>query len=286
MSRTNLIQARDLADRLGEDNLRVLDATAFQQFPDDGGEPRIETGWANFTAGHIPGAAHADLVHELSDPDAPLRFTAPTAARFAAGVGRLGVGPDSYVVVYDTTALMWSTRLWWLFRLFGFDRVSVLDGGYPAWLAAGRPVETGVGVDRGPAHFTARLRPELIASTEEVAAAQREGAACVISASRPDVFGGTYKSALLRSGHIPGTTNVPSSSVLSPDGTFRAEDELRELFRASGALDRQRVITYCGGGISATIDAFALGLLGRLDVAVYDGSMHAWSADLSRPVEV
>jgi thiosulfate/3-mercaptopyruvate sulfurtransferase len=286
MTRAKLIQARDLAARLGDDRLRVLDATAFQEFPEDGGEPRIETGWVNFTAGHIPGAAHADLVRELSDPDAPFRFTAPSAERFAKGVGRLGVGPDSDVVVYDTTALMWSTRLWWLFRLFGFDRVSVLDGGYPAWLAAGLPVETGVGVDHGRAEFTARLRPELIASTDEVATAQREGAACVISASRPDVFGGTYKSALLRSGHIPGTTNVPSASVLSADGTFRPEGELRELFRASGALERDRVITYCGGGISATIDAFALGRLGRLDVAVYDGSMHAWSSDLSLPVEV
>lgn len=272
-----LVSPERLHEALDDPALRVLDATVFLELHPDGSEVTISSGRAAFELEHVPGAGFADLV-ELSDPERPAWLMLPTPERFADGMSRLGVGPDSHVVVYDGVDGIWASRLWWMLRAFGFEAVSVLDGGLTAWRAAGLPLESGaaaVAADR----FEARLRPELVATREEVGAAMRDGGACLVNALRTELFRGDIPIVPGRAGHIPGSVSVPHGDLVDPDtNRFLPLDRLRERFAAAGALDRARVVTYCGGGIAATFDAFALALLGRDDVAVYDGSLVEWAS--------
>lgn len=280
-----LVAPERLSDALGDPALRVLDATVFLEIPPDGSEVVIESGRAAFDDGHIPGAGFADLI-ELSDPARPTWFLLPEPARFAEGMSRLGVHPGSRVVVYDGTDGIWATRLWWMLRVFGFDAAGVLDGGIRAWRAAGLPLSTET-VDVAPGAFEARFRPELVASRQDVERVVRDGGACLVNALRAELFRGDFPIAPGRFGHIPGSVSVPHGDLVDPDSNrLLALDRIREHFAAAGVLEQPRTIAYCGGGIAATFDAFALALLGRDDVAVYDGSLVEWASDPDLPLEV
>jgi thiosulfate/3-mercaptopyruvate sulfurtransferase len=273
-----------LEARLDDPRLRILDATAHLRLPADG-SVELRPGHESYAREHIPGAVFADLLGDLADTDAPLPFTVPESERFAQRMGELGVGEGTYVVVYDQfdpardpeNYQLWAPRLWWHLRLEGFDDVAVLDGGLGAWKAEGRPVTSEVS-SYPPAEFRAQRRPELLADTDEVAAGISDDDVVIINALAPE----TYAAA-----RIPRSHNVSFTLIVDPKtGRMRPEDELREHFEKTGALHRhRRAITYCGGGIAACVGALALARLGREDVAVYDGSMNAWTADPSRPVE-
>jgi thiosulfate/3-mercaptopyruvate sulfurtransferase len=274
-----LVGTHWLAEHL--DDVRVIEATAYLDPPIREGKPyHPRAGREEYGGGHIPGAAFADLVEGLAEPDPELNFTFPSPERFASGMSALGVEDGTAVVVYDRNGMMWATRLWWLLRAYGFDDAAVLDGGFDAWVAEGRSVSTEPARERR-AEFTPRLRPAAMAGMDEVAA----GPACLLNALSPAVFRGE-ENRYGRAGRIPGSVNVYAHSIVDPE-THRllAPDELRERFAGVGALDGERVVAYCGGGISATLDAFALTLLGADDVAVYDGSMAEWIADPARPLD-
>jgi thiosulfate/3-mercaptopyruvate sulfurtransferase len=189
------------------------------------------------------------------------------------------------VVVYSTTSPMWATRLWWMLRACGFDNAAVLDGGFGKWKADGRPVETGE-ARYPPAKLALAARPGAWADKAAVLAAVGDGAVCTLNALSPSVHSGEGATNYGRKGHIAGSRNVPYAALLRPDGTWRDDAELRALFEAVGAMGRSQVICYCGGGISATMDALALTRLGHPAVAVYDGSMSEWSADAAMPMEL
>jgi thiosulfate/3-mercaptopyruvate sulfurtransferase len=273
---SGLIDAERLAARLGEPGLRVLDATVFLDFPPDGGPPTATSGRAAYEEGHVSGAVFADLIADLSDPDTPLPFMRPSEARFASAIGALGVGDGDTVVVYDQGPTMWATRLWWLLRYFGHEDVLVLDGGLPAWKASGGALETGSEAP-APATFTARARPELVATSDDVLEASADGATCVVNALEP---------GLHAAGRIPGSVNLASSTLMDPaTGRVRPAEELRATVGAAVPEGGPPPIAYCGGGISATLDLFALALAGREDARLYDGSYVEWTSDPSRPVE-
>ncbi len=279
-----LVSTEWLAERLADPNLRVFDVTVHLR-PATPGPYAIESGRADYEAGHVPGAAFLDLAGDLSDPDARLTFTKPSLQRLAAALGAAGVGPESMVVAYSTTTPMWATRLWWLLRAAGFDNAAVLDGGFAKWKAEGRPVET------GERHYpsaqpTLAARPGAWADKDEVLAAIDDGGVCTINALSPSVHSGESGTNYGRKGHIAGSRNVPYAALLTPDGTWRDDAELRALFAGVGALERPRAICYCGGGISATMDALALTRLAHPSVAVYDGSMSEWSRDHALPMEL
>ena len=270
-----LVGTEWLAANLGAPDLRVLDVTVFLHPNPEGRGYRVESGRDRFREGHIPGSVFIDLVEELSAPASGLPFTMPPAELAAERLGAAGIGADSRVVAYSMGSVMWATRLWWMLRSLSFDRAAVLDGGFAKWLREGRPVTREVS-SYPPAKLSVSPRPSLWADLSEMQRVAPEGRACTVNALSPEVYRGE-KNVYGRAGHIPGRHNVFYDSLLDPEsGIFRPVAELGERFASTGALASPRVITYCGGGISATMDALALTLLGHANVAVYDGSMSEW----------
>jgi thiosulfate/3-mercaptopyruvate sulfurtransferase len=257
--------------------------------PRDDGKPGYKAvpATAEFADGHIPGAVYADLANDLSDGAQALRFMMPPASQFAEAMGRYGIGDDSQVVLYDREGNMWAARIWWMLRAFGFDNARVLDGGWKSWLAEGGPVS--IDIPRpAPATFTARERPELIATKEDVLAAMSSGQGCIVNALNAAQHRGDV-APYGRPGHISGSVNVPamgSAGIVDPaTQKYLPVDEIRERFEAAGARPDQRMITYCGGGIAASSAAFAATMAGYTNIAVYDASLSEWAADPALPME-
>ena len=279
---SQLVSTQWLADHLGADGLLIVDASVASFTRPDGRIGYLSGHEQYLLDGHVPGAVFADLVDEFSDPDGGYPFTRPDAARFAAAAGELGVGPGTSVVVYDTAVGQWASRLWWLFRAFGYDRVAVLDGGLAKWRAEGRELALGH-VAPTPASFTARPRPELWADKADVEAVVRgEREAALVCSTPLKEFTGEV-APRVRAGHIPGSSSAPAAFLVDRQhNTVLDADTLRERF--GPALGAPAIITYCGGGIAAASSAFALTLLGERSVAIYDGSLNEWAADPAAPL--
>ncbi len=280
-----LVETSWLVEHLHEPDLRILDSTVFLR-PDSSSKGLIiESGYANWALGHIPGAGFADLIESFSDPASPLRFTLPSAEQFAAAAEDLGISEGTRVVIYDQGKTMWATRLWWLLRTFGFDNAAVLNGGWRKWSLEDRPTSAETpSFPRG--HFIPRLRPELIATKEEVLTAIQEGRTCLINALSKEQFEGRVEAGNGKRGHIPTSVNVSAAGLLDPTtNAYLPLEQLRAKVEGVGAITADKVITYCGGGIAATSDAFVLTLLGVPYVAVYDGSLSEWTADPSLTLE-
>lgn len=279
-----LVSPAEFRDALGDERVRVFDATVFLRRALDGGPYTVESGRESYTRAHIPGAGFADIPGALSDPASPFAFTLPAAEHFAAAAGHLGIGDGTHVVAYAQDAPIWATRLWWLLRYFGHDEVSVLDGGLAAWRTAGGRVEPGEG-GYPPASFTARPRPELLASLADVREITGNGSACLVNALSPEAFRGEGPSAYSRPGRIPGSVNVPWNGLVdTATNRFRPPAELAAALNSGGVRADQPVIAYCGGGISATAGLFALALTGCHEARLYDGSLTEWSANPGLPL--
>ncbi len=279
----NNVDASWLHEHLGDNDLVVVDATCHNVIPSDG-PPSPVSGHQLFLEEHIPGAVFADLLGAFADPDADEPWAIPTSERFARAAGALGIGAGVQVVVYDRNEGFWATRFWWHLRFEGFTNVSVLDGGLQAWTAADLPVAAGA-TAAPPRQFRPNRQPELIRSTAEVFAARDDDSTILVNVLDEATYRGestTYG----RKGHIPGSINMPIAHLRSPEtGKLRHIDDLRRELTAAGLLDpSQKVVAYCSGGIAATSIAHTLALLGRNDVAVYAGSMRAWSADPAMPL--
>ena len=274
-----LVTTQWLSQHLDDPDLVVLDCTVSVEPQDDG--VRVVSGRAKYEGGHIPSAGFADLMGELSDGDSPLRFAVPTPEQFSAAMGALGVGDDSRVVLYDGMNSVWAARVWWMLRWVGFDRAALLDGGLGAWTAEGRPLSTEP-ANRPAKQLTPAPRPELIADRDEVFAAVEDSAVKLIDAL-PEAHYRGEMTMYDRPGHIPGASNIPSFALVDESGRYRPSDELAAIFDG----DRNaRTIIYCGGGISASSDAFIMTRLGFTDVAVYTASLQEWAADPANPMVV
>jgi thiosulfate/3-mercaptopyruvate sulfurtransferase len=272
----DVIEAIGRRDR----RMRVFDTTVYLR--PDPPRYRIESGRDNYLRSHIPTAGLLDLTQGLSDATSPYAFTLPGPEQLQGEFRKYGIDDDSHVVLYSTTHIMWATRVWWMLHWAGHRHVTLLDGGYPRWLAEGLPLD-----DEPTPYPTSNMavRPQtsLWATRDEVRASIGNGAVCTINALSPEVYAGTAKTHYGRPGHIPGSHNVHYDSILEQH-TFKSADAIEAAFARSGANRAARIITYCGGGISATVDAFALKLIGYDNVAVYDGSMSEWAADPDLPL--
>ncbi|MFO1195403.1 MAG: rhodanese-like domain-containing protein [Burkholderiaceae bacterium] len=234
----------------------------------------------------IPGADHVCMVDDLSDPAGRYPYTLPPDARLEALLSRLGIGHEHRVVLYGAAHPMVVTRAWWVLSALGHARVSILDGGWEGWTREGRPV-TNEHARRSPARFTAARRADWIADADDVARAIAGGAACVLNALSREQFDGRGGAHYGRQGRIPSSVSVPARDLVDY-ATMRwaPPDRLAARFAAAGITDRsQPVITYCGGGIAASVPFFALRMLGFERVALYDNSLLEWAADPARPME-
>ncbi|MCJ8138974.1 3-mercaptopyruvate sulfurtransferase [Falsirhodobacter halotolerans] len=260
------------------DDVVLLDAT----FTLPGADPDAA---ALYAAGHIPGARFFDI-DGIADPASALPHMIPAPADFTRVAGRLGIADGAPVVVYDAAGLMSAGRAWWTLRLFGHTNVAVLDGGLKAWRAEGRPITTEPPIP-AEATFTPNLNPNLIADRAAVLANLDHPTAQVVDARSAERFEGRVPEprAGLRSGHIPHSRNLPFNALSDPaTGKVLPPEALRDRFVQAGVdLDRP-IITSCGSGVTAAALAFALALLGRDDVAVYDGSWSEWGQGTDTPV--
>jgi thiosulfate/3-mercaptopyruvate sulfurtransferase len=275
-----LVTTQWLSEHLDDPDLVVLDCSVRVEM-EEGGGFQILNGRSDYEAGHIPSAVFADLLGDLSDSESSFRFAVPSPEQFAAAMGALGVGDDSRVVLYDSSGSAWAARVWWMLRWIGFDRAALLDGGYGAWVAEERPVSTEP-AGREARQLTPALRPGLIADRDEVLAAIDDEGVWIIDALPPESFQGLM-AMYDRPGHIPGASNIPSMSLMDEAGRFRPLEELAVLHDRDHGT---RAITYCGGGIAASSNAFVMTRLGFTNVAVYTASLQEWAADPALPMEV
>lgn len=269
---SNLVSTQWLAEHLDAPDVVVLDAS--WHLPAAKRNPREE-----FLAVRIPGARFFDI-DALSDPASSLPHMLPSAAQFASGVKKLGVGDGKKIVCYDSVGLFSAARCWWMFKVFGHDDVAVLDGGLPKWLKEGRPTEDGQPAAVQERHFTPRVRSMMVKTLADVAKGLAGGSVQVADARSGTRFRGEEQEPRpgVRPGHMPGASNVHYASLLAADGTMRPQAELREKFTSAGISFEKPVITSCGSGVTAAILTLALTELGVRDHALYDGSWTEWGA--------
>lgn len=262
----------------GGSRVRVLDGT--WHMPHLERDPRRE-----FEEAHIPGAAFFDI-DAIADRTTSLPHMLPSAAQFSRQAGELGISNRDLVVIYDVRGVVSAARVWWTFRAMGHDRVAVLDGGLRKWTAEGRPVETGP-AKVAPARFRAHLRRAIVRNLEQVRRNIGTRREQVLDARSRGRFAGTEPEprAGLRGGHIPGSLNLPYDALYQSDGTMLPPEGLRQAFAASGVNPARLVTTTCGSGITASVLALGLHLIGHRKVAVYDGSWTEWAGHPDTPVE-
>lgn len=277
--KTWLIETDELERELEAPDFVIVDATWFM--PNEGRNAREE-----YLAEHIPGALFFDI-DEIADTSAPLSHTLPAPEKFSSRMRSMGIGDGQRIVVYDRQGMFSAPRAWWMFRVMGAQDVSVLNGGLPKWKREGRPLMMSEPTPRTRRHFTARRNLDLVRDVEDMKALVNDKSATILDARSPERFAGTAPEPRegLRSGHIPGSHNVPYGKLLNADGTLKSRDELHSLFEAAGVDPHKPVVTSCGSGITACVLALALAETGHRRTSVYDGSWAEWGADESLPIE-
>ncbi|QDV33196.1 sulfurtransferase [Tautonia plasticadhaerens] len=280
-----LVSTDWLAEHLDDPAIRVLDIRGYVSTrPVGPGEEEATYRGApeEFEAGHIPGAAFVDWTKDIIDPGDPVPAQVAPPELFAAAMGARGVGDDTHVIAVDHMGGQFATRLWWALRSMGHNAVSVLDGGFNRWVEEGRPVEEGPSTVE-PRSFTARPRERMWVSAAELLA-MLGGPAQILDARDAGQFTGARRRGP-RGGHVPGAVNLPRELFFAEGGGFLDPDEVRGRLSAAGLDPDRPVVSYCNGGVAATVIAFQLHRLGFPDVAVYDGSWNEWGPRLDLPVE-
>ena len=285
---SGLISTAELADILDRPTLRLFDCTTYlEPAPEGSSVPYLAVpGRHTFEAGHIPGADFLDLQGEFSDESTELRFMMPDTAQLVAAFGRHGVSDECEVVLYSIGTPMWATRFWWMLTSLGFEKLAVLDGGLDKWKLEGRALETGPAKGYKPATFTARPKGGFFVDKQQTLAATAARDTVVVNALGPQFHKGLEPSRYGRPGRVPGSCNVSAATLLDPaTKAFVPLADAEAKFKAQGVTKDKRVVAYCGGGISATIDLFLLHRLGYRNLTLYDGSMGEWAKDASLPIE-
>ena len=274
-----LVTTQWLAEEIGKPGLAIFDATKY--LPNEDKDGRTE-----YLKAHIPGARYFDI-DEVADPDTDLPHMVPSPGRFGKLMGAMGISNASRVVFYDQKGLASAARGWWLMGLFGHDQAAVLDGGLPKWIREARAIESGSPSAPVPASFLPEFRATRLRGVGDVMRNVASQAELVLDARAAGRFTGATPEprAGMRSGHIPGSENVPYTELLNADGTFRSISDLKARFSKAGVDGSLPVMTSCGSGVTACILTLGLRLAGLPEGAVYDGSWTEWGGRSDTPVE-
>jgi len=273
-----IVETDWLAAHLNAPDLVVFDGS--WHLPDAGRNAKEE-----YLAGHIPGALFFDI-DDIADEKSPLPHMLPSTVKFASRMKKLGVGDGMRIVVYDSLGIYSAARVWWTFRVMGHADVAVLNGGLPKWKAEGLALEEGYPTKRSERHYSPRFNAELVRDLDDMRALLTRPGDQIVDARPAGRFAGTEPEprAGLRSGHIPGSTNIPHDALVNADGTLKSRDELERIFAAAGIDPHAPVVTTCGSGVTASLVSLALAVLGQTNAAVYDGSWAEWGQDNGLPV--
>jgi thiosulfate/3-mercaptopyruvate sulfurtransferase len=274
-----IVETEWLANHLQSPDLIVLDGS--WHLPAANRDAKAE-----YKAEHIPGALFFDI-DDLSDDKTDLPHMLPSTVKFASRMKKIGVGDGARIVVYDTTGIFSAARVWWTFRAMGHKDVAVLNGGMKKWKAEGRALEDGLPPKRSERHYTPLQNTELIRDLDEMQALIKKPGAQIVDARPAGRFEGRDAEPRpgLRSGHIPGSKNIPSQMLLHADGTLKSTEELAALFKAAGLNVGKPIVATCGSGVTASMLALGLAVLGQTNAAVYDGSWAEWGRDNGLPIE-
>ena len=274
-----LVQSDELNNHLEHPNLRIVDASWHL--------PKAKrNGLQEFGLEHLPGAVFLDL-DEVSDPESELPHTIPTEEYFSKKIGELGIGNDSWVVVYDTTGLFSAARVWWMFRAFGHERVSLLDGGLPKWKAENRPLSNGRS-EAKPSQFRAVFNKQMFCNWESVLEHPKDQNSLILDARPIERFSGEMDEPRsgLRSGHIPNSKNLPFMELLEgSDRRLLSVDQIKGKFEAMSFSADKEIVCSCGSGVTACILALGLHLMGHQRVKIYEGSWTEWGSRHDLPME-
>lgn len=274
---SSLVSAQWLESHLDDDDLKIIDVSIVVGRPEDG-RVTFRAGRDEYADSHIPGAVFLDLKNDLSAVHPQLVFMLPDRAAIAAGLAACGVNENNRIVLYNRGPSWWATRVWFMLEHIGFANGAVLDGGFDGWIAEGRPTQQGV-VVASPGNLGAAVGAENFVNKQDVNAALDAQQITLLNALSAEQHRGEVN-PYGRPGHIPGSVNVPAVSVLDANGHFKAASELRVLLPEGSG----ETIHYCGGGISASLTAFAQRLIGKDGVKIYDGSLSEWARDPDAPL--
>jgi thiosulfate/3-mercaptopyruvate sulfurtransferase len=279
-----LVDTEWLAAHLADPAIRIVDVRGVIR-PVADPQPWYLESRDVYAMAHLPGALYVGWLTDLVEPDAPVRMTVASPERFASLMSRSGIGDEHLVVAYDDDGNHFAARLWWILNYYGHSAVRLLDGGYPKWVAEGRPVTAEMPRHR-PTVFTPALHPEWRVATDEVRRAMTNPGVRLVDSRTPGQFRGEVTRGK-RQGRIPGAVNVPITSFWEgPHKTWKSEADLRAIHEAAGVTPDKRVITYCNAGVSASVGLLALRLLGYPEGANYAGSWYDWEQDPANPAEV
>ena len=283
-----LVETDWLAEHLQDPRVRVVDMRGYvRTVQRDGVQEALYVGAPDeYEQAHIPGAVYIDWTRDIVDLDDPVEAQIAPPEQFARTMERLGIGDEHLVVAYDShPASQFATRLWWALRYYGHREVAVLNGGLPKWQREHRSLTAEIPA-YPPARFTPMVQPELRATAQEVLAALGRPGTRLIDAREAAQYTGALVRGHGRAGHIPGAINIPREELIASDGTFRSEEELRQVFAQHHVEPSERVIAYCNGGVAATTVLFSLALLGYPALTNYDGSWNEWGSRADLPVEM
>ena len=282
-----IVSCEWLSQNINNNNIRVFDCTTYLHYRDN--DPTlpyiVESGRENYEFCNIPSSSFLDLHLDLSDKASPFRFTLPKLEILADSFKQLGIGSDYHIILYSRNGAQWSARIWWMLRAVGFDRASILDGGFNQWQKMNLPTSKG-NLTFSKSDFVFSPRDNIFVNKDAVLEAIENPKFIILNSLTADIHNGENP-RYGRRGRIPTSLNIPFHELLDVEtGKFKKFDELLKIFQFNNVSKQSCVLNYCGGGIAASLEAFVLYQLGFENIKIYDNSLHEWAAiDQPLPME-